>query len=53
MLNLIGAAVGAALGAFLAWRRKGNGADIAQYTAVFAIIGFLLGTIVMLVAPAP
>ncbi|MBY6200751.1 hypothetical protein KUV65_05210 [Maritalea mobilis] len=53
MLNLIGALLGAALGAFLAWRRNGSRLDIAQYTAVLAIIGFMLGTFAMLLMPAP
>ncbi|MDG4648116.1 hypothetical protein P6F26_06650 [Roseibacterium sp. SDUM158017] len=53
MLNLIGAAAGVALGLLAAWRRGGNKADMAQYAAVFAIIGFLLGTFAMLVVPGP
>ncbi|MEM7709257.1 MAG: hypothetical protein AAF264_00555 [Pseudomonadota bacterium] len=40
---------GAALGAFMAWRRKGSGFDIAQWAAVFAIIGFLLSVIASIV----
>ena len=53
MLNLIGALAGVILGALVARRRNGNRADIAQYAAVFAIIGFLLGTLAMLIVPAP
>ncbi|AHM05622.1 hypothetical protein roselon_03364 [Roseibacterium elongatum DSM 19469] len=53
MLNLIGAALGLVLGGLIAWRRKGNRLDIAQYAAVFTIIGFLLGTVAMLLMPAP
>ena len=53
MLNFIGAGIGIFLGAGLAWRRKGNWQDMAQWAAVFALIGFLVGTIVMLVVPAP
>ena len=53
MLNFIGAALGLVLGAALAWRRKGNWPDIAQWAVVFALLGFLIGTIVMLVVPAP
>ncbi|MEM8823086.1 MAG: hypothetical protein AAGF30_05695 [Pseudomonadota bacterium] len=36
---------GAILGAFMAWRRKGSGFDIAQWAAVFGIIGFLLSVL--------
>ncbi|MEM7490617.1 MAG: hypothetical protein AAF390_15975 [Pseudomonadota bacterium] len=36
---------GAVLGAFMAWRRKGNGFDMAQWAAVFAIIGFLMSLV--------
>ncbi len=37
--------LGAIFGGWLAYRRKGNGFDIAQYAAVFAIIGFIVGAI--------
>lgn len=53
MLNFIGAGVGVLLGLGVARFRGGNGADMAQYGAVFAVIGFLIGTFVMLVVPAP
>lgn len=53
MLNIIGGLVGIALGVFLARRRGGNRLDMAQYGAVFAIIGFLLGTFAMLMVPGP
>lgn len=53
MLNIIGGLVGIALGVFLARRRGGNRLDMAQYAAVFAIIGFLLGTFAMLMVPGP
>ena len=53
MMNFILAGVGAVLGALLALRRRGNSFDMAQYGAVFAVIGFVLGTILMLVIPAP
>jgi hypothetical protein len=53
MLNLIGALLGALLGGAVAWRRQGNRLDIAQYAGVFAIFGFLIGTLAMLVMPAP
>ncbi len=47
---LAGLCAGAVTGLFMAWRRKGNGADMAQYAAVFAIIGFVIGVIVTIVA---
>jgi hypothetical protein len=53
MLNVIGAVVGLVLGLVVARRRGGNRADLAQYAAVFAILGFLLGTFAMLLFPAP
>ncbi|WP_224815237.1 hypothetical protein [Hasllibacter sp. MH4015] len=53
MLNFIGAGLGLFVGAALAWRRGGNRLDIAQWAAVFTLIGFLVGTIVMLIVPAP
>ncbi len=53
MLNFIGAGLGLLIGAGLAWYRGGNGFDMAQYAAVFALIGFLIGTLIMLVVPAP
>mgnify|MGYP001794346908 CR=1 FL=1 len=53
MLNFIGAGIGVVLGAGLAWRRGGNWADRGQWAAVFALIGFLIGTIIMLIVPAP
>lgn len=46
---LIVAIVGALVGGFSAKRRGGNGKDIAQYAAVFALIfavgGFILSVI--------
>ena len=53
MLNIIGGLLGLALGLYVARRRGGNRLDLAQYAAVFAIIGFLLGTFAMLLVPAP
>ena len=53
MLNIIGGVLGVALGLYVARRRGGNRLDMAQYAAVFAIIGFLLGTFAMLLLPAP
>lgn len=53
MLNFIGAGVGILIGVILARYRGGNRADMAQYGAVFAVIGFMIGTLIMLVVPAP
>ena len=53
MLNVIGAVAGVILGLVMARRRGGDRADMAQYAAVFAIVGFLLGTFAMLMVPAP
>ncbi|WP_085943397.1 hypothetical protein [Jannaschia sp. CCS1] len=53
MLNFIGAGLGVIAGVILARMRGGNRADMAQYGAVFAVIGFLIGTLIMLVVPAP
>lgn len=53
MLNFIGAGLGLLIGAGLARYRRGNGLDMAQYGAVFAVIGFLIGTLIMLVVPPP
>jgi hypothetical protein len=49
MLHLVLAALGAAIGGVTAYRRKGNGFDIAQYAAVFALIGFVLGILLTIV----
>lgn len=38
----IGLALGAALGAFIAWRRKGNWLDMLQYAAGYGIAFGLL-----------
>ena len=43
MIVLTAALIGAILGGLTAKRRKGNGLDIAQYTAVYAIGFALLG----------
>lgn len=45
MLYMTTMAIGAVFGGSLAYFRKGNGFDIAQYAGVFAIIGFILGII--------
>lgn len=44
MIIIAGILVGALLGATNARKRGGTGFDIAQYTAVGAIIGAILGT---------
>ena len=49
MLPLLTAIAGAALGTIVAVRRKGNGFDIAQYAAVFAVIGFIVGILGIIV----
>ncbi|MFV1877173.1 hypothetical protein [Nioella sp.] len=46
MINLLGLVIGAALGAFLAWRRKGNRMDILHYAGVLGLIGLIIGTFV-------
>ena len=46
MANLLGLVIGAALGAFIAWRRKGDRMDILHYTAVLGLIGLIIGTFV-------
>ena len=48
MIVLAGALAGAGYGAWLARRRKGTGADIAQYAAGFAIAFALLGFLLTL-----
>ncbi len=53
MLNFIGAGFGILIGVLLGWRRGGNVMDMAQYGAVFAVIGFIVGTLLMFVVPAP
>lgn len=53
MLNFIGAGLGVIAGVFVARLRGGNRADMAQYGAVFAIIGFLVGTLAMFILPPP
>ncbi|WP_220747968.1 MULTISPECIES: hypothetical protein [Jannaschia] len=45
MLPLITAALGAIAGVFHVRRKNGNGFDMAQYAAVWAVMGGLLGLI--------
>lgn len=45
MIVIAGAILGAILGGFLAARRKGNKADIAQYATVYAIAFALVGLV--------
>lgn len=40
-----GLGLGALLGFFVAWKRKGTRLDILHYTAVLAIVGGILATI--------
>ena len=49
ILAIAGLCAGAVSGLIIAARRKGNGADMAQYAAVFGIIGFVLGVILTIV----
>ena len=49
MLPLVTAALGAVLGALAARRRRGTGFDVAQWAAVWAIIGGLLGLLATIV----
>ncbi len=49
MLPILTAIAGAILGALTARRRGGKGFDIAQYAAVWAIIGGLLGLVALIV----
>ena len=43
MIVLLGALLGAASGALIAYRRKGNRADILQYAFVYCLIFALAG----------
>lgn len=46
MANLLGLLIGAALGAFIAWRRKGNRLDMLHYAGVLGLIGLMIGTFI-------
>ena len=46
MANLLGLVIGAALGAVIAWRRKGNRMDILHFAGVLGLIGLIIGTFV-------
>ena len=46
MANLLGLVIGAALGALIAWRRKGNRLDMLHYAGVLGLIGLIIGTFV-------
>jgi hypothetical protein len=49
MLILVAAVLGGAYGGWLARKRAGNGKDIAQYAAVFAIAGALIGLLLTII----
>ncbi len=49
MIVLLGAILGTALGAFVAWRRKGRVADILQYAFVYFLIFTIAGLFVTLI----
>ncbi len=48
MIYIITGLIGAGWGAFRAKKSGGNGADMAQYAAVFGIVFLLLGFILTL-----
>ncbi|MEM9755209.1 MAG: hypothetical protein AAF914_04410, partial [Pseudomonadota bacterium] len=50
--SLAGFFAGLASGVLIAMRRRGNAADMAQYGAVFGIIGFVIGVMISLIVPA-
>jgi uncharacterized membrane protein YfcA len=49
MLPILTALAGAVSGALAARRRKGSNLDIAQWAAVWAIIGGLIGFVALIV----
>lgn len=49
MIVIAGLVLGAITGATVARKRKGNAADIAQYTAVYAIFFALIGLVLTVI----
>lgn len=49
MIVLLGAILGASLGAFVAYRRKGRLADILQYAFVYCLLFALAGLFATLI----
>ena len=49
LIPIVASLIGAVLGAWQARRRRGTGADIAQWAAVWALIGFLLGFLALVI----
>lgn len=49
MIVIAAALLGALFGGFKAKRRKGNAADIAQYSAVYFILFAIIGLIITIV----
>ena len=49
MIVLFGAILGASLGAFVAWRRKGRVADVLQYAVVYCLLFTVLGLFATLI----
>jgi len=49
MIVLLGAILGASLGAFVAWRRKGRVADILQYAVVYCLLFAIVGLFATLI----
>ncbi len=47
---LSGLFLGALIGAFVAWKRKGRMVDILQYSAAYGILFALIGLICALIA---
>lgn len=46
MIIIAGAILGITYGGWVAWKRKGNKLDIAQYAAVFALAFSMIGLFV-------
>lgn len=49
MIVILGAILGAGLGAFVAWRRKGRPADILQYALVYCLLFTMIGLFATLI----